>query len=467
MDSETSQLPSMTFSVLGPAAPVLAPRAGTLAITGRKTLSTPHYLPVTSRGVVPHISHDNVRKETAINGLYVGLEDFIEKKHRSPVFKIPVEANESPLRKFICASSDLPLILGPRRFPAMPCPPVNTTTSIAISTSDGFHQLSAQQYIDVTYNLKPDIVIGLADMVSGKPPGNKRRAKMVDRTHAYTRDALEKLYGDAVAADEKSKAAYFAPILPLDNTQQSLYLNDLKDEFINRLSGLALYDSDSLTFIPEALGDLPRLLLSDPRGPHAVLREISLGADLLTTPFVGDSSDAGIALDFTFPAPPREADEKDLLPLGIDMWSSEYAKDVSPLRDGCQCYACRRHHRAYFNHLLAAKEMAAWALLQMHNFHTMDLFFHGVRESIQRGSFEQDVEAFTRTYASTLPESTGQGPRLRAYQHPTGANQPARAPRVYGRLDDALQKFQDSQSCVATPDTDAEGLEKHGFAEKT
>ncbi|KAJ5913155.1 hypothetical protein N7504_002038 [Penicillium tannophilum] len=466
MDSETPELRNMTFSVLGPAAPVLAPRAGTLAIAGRKTLSTPHYLPVTSRGVVPHISHDNVRKETAINGLYVGLEDFIEKKHRSPVFKIPVEANESPLRKFMCASNDLPLVLAPRRFPAIPCPPVNTQTSIAVSTSDGFHQLSAQQYIEATQKLKPDLVIGLADVVSGKPPGNKRRAKMVDRTHAYTRDALERLYGNTVAADEKCKAAYFAPILPLDNAQQSLYLDDLADEFRDRLSGLALYESDCLSFIPESLGDLPRLLISDPRGPHAILHEVSLGADLLTIPFVGDSSDAGIALDFTFPAPPRSADEREPLALGIDMWSSEYAKDTSSLREGCQCYACRRHHRAYFNHLLAAKEMAAWALLQMHNFHTMDLFFQGVRESIQRGSFEQDVEAFNRTYASTLPESTGQGPRLRAYQHPSGSNQPNRAPRVYGRLDDALQKFQESQSSVVTPDTDAEGLEKHGFAEK-
>lgn len=234
---------------------------------------------------------------------------------------------------------------------------------------------------------------------------------MVDRTHAYTRDALERLYGNSVPVDEKSKAAYFAPILPLENVQQSLYLDDLADEFRDRLSGLALYESDCLTFIPESLGHLPRLVFSDPRGPHAILREVSLGADLLTIPFVGDSSDAGIALDFTFPAPIKGADEKEPLALGIDMWSSEYAKDISPLREGCQCYACRRHHRAYFNHLLAAKEMAAWALLQMHNFHTMDLFFQGVRGSIQRGSFEQDVEAFNRTYASELPESTGQGPR--------------------------------------------------------
>ena len=75
MDPETSLNPNMTFSVLSPAAPVLAPRVGKLAIPGRKTLSLPHYIPVTSRGAVPHIAHDMVRKETAINSLYLGLED--------------------------------------------------------------------------------------------------------------------------------------------------------------------------------------------------------------------------------------------------------------------------------------------------------------------------------------------------------------------------------------------------------
>ncbi|KAJ5723658.1 hypothetical protein N7488_001693 [Penicillium malachiteum] len=466
MDRENTQSVNMTFSVLGSSSPVLAPRVGKLAIAGRKTLATPHYLPVTSRGVIPHISQDNVRKETDITALYAGLEDFLGKHNRSPVNNIPVDANESPLRKFMCASPDSPLILGPRRFPAIACPPVNTETSIAISTSDGYRQLPDEQYIQTIRKFKPDLVIGLADMVLGKPPGNKRRGKMVDRTHAYTRDALDKLYGDAVPEAEKCPAGYFAPILPLDNAQQTLYLDDLETEFRSRLAGLALYESASLSFIPESLGALPRILFSDPSGPHEVLREISLGADLLTLPFVGVSSDAGIALDFTFPAPPQENGNEPLA-LGIDMWSSQYAKDTSALREGCECYACRRHHRAYFNHLLNAKEMTAWALLQMHNFHVLDLFFQGVRESVQRGSFEEDVKFFNRVYASTLPGSTGTGPRLRGYQFPSAlTNQPRRTPRVYGRLDDALKKFQDSQSSVVTPDTDADGLEEHGFASK-
>lgn len=75
MDSEVSTSEQMTFSVLGSSAPVSAPRVGRLAIAGRKTLSTPHYIPLTSRGTVPHITHDLVKKETAISSLYLGLED--------------------------------------------------------------------------------------------------------------------------------------------------------------------------------------------------------------------------------------------------------------------------------------------------------------------------------------------------------------------------------------------------------
>lgn len=75
MDSKTSATHEMSFSLLGSAAPVLAPRVGSLALAGRKTLSTPHYVAPTSRGAVPHIAHDLMRKETAINSLYIGLED--------------------------------------------------------------------------------------------------------------------------------------------------------------------------------------------------------------------------------------------------------------------------------------------------------------------------------------------------------------------------------------------------------
>ncbi|PYH96140.1 tRNA-guanine transglycosylase family protein [Aspergillus ellipticus CBS 707.79] len=444
---------------------ILTPRLGNLAIAGRKAISTPHYIPSSSRGIVPHISHDVMRDHTAIGSLFVGLEDFVErqnlKEQLPPAYTIPTTQGESALRKFISLPDDLLLVMGARREPPIQCPPSNTPNSVAIYTAVGFRQLEAPQYIDAVRSLNPDIVVGLADLVLGHTPGVKRRGKMVDRTHAFTTHATEQLYG---TAENRSKTAYFAPVLPLDNAQQSIYMDDLEDELRPYVSGLALYESASLSAISEPLGDLPRLLFSGPKTPHDVLRDVSLGADLLTIPFIAVCSDAGIALDFTFSANTTTTNRQ---PMAYDLWSSSYITDTSTLSESCQCYTCRNHHRAYIHHLLSAKEMLAWTLLQIHNHHTMDTFFSQIRESIARNTFEANVQAFQRAYVSELPEPTGQGPRLRGYQLPaSGANQPRRFPRVYGRLDDAVERFTESQSSVATPDTGADGLEEHGFARK-
>ncbi|PWY86426.1 tRNA-guanine transglycosylase family protein [Aspergillus sclerotioniger CBS 115572] len=471
MGSESSPQPSNEMLAFHATASILTPRVGTLALAGRKAISTPHYIPLASRGVVPHIAHDVMRDNTAIRSLFVGLEDFVERqspKNPPPVYKTPTAQDESALRKFAGLPDDLLLIIGARREPPIKCPPSNTPNSVAIYTSVGFRQLEAGQYINAVQKLKPDIVVGLADLVLGHTPGTKRRGKMVDRTHAFTTHATGKLYGSAVPEENQSKAAYFAPVLPLDNAQQSIYIDDLESELRPYISGLALYESASLSAITEPLGDLPRLLFSAPATPHAILREISLGADLLTIPFIGVCSDAGIALDFTFPSTPNTT-TTDSQPrhLAFDLWSPSYTTDTSPLSESCQCYTCCNHHRAYIHHLLTTKEMLAWTLLQIHNYHAMDLFFADIRQSIARGTFEADTQTFQRAYVSELPEPTGQGPRLRGYQLPaSGPHQTRRNTRAYGKLDDAMERFAESQSSLATPDTGAEGLEEHGFGTK-
>lgn len=70
-----SQHDMINFTLLSSSEPVMAPRLGHLAVTGRKAISTPHYLPVTTRGAVPHVTHDMMRDQTTISSLYVGLED--------------------------------------------------------------------------------------------------------------------------------------------------------------------------------------------------------------------------------------------------------------------------------------------------------------------------------------------------------------------------------------------------------
>lgn len=72
----TLSLHSMTtFTILGSQASIMAPRLATLSIAGRKAISTPHYIPLTTRGAVPHIAHDVMRDHTTISSLYLGLED--------------------------------------------------------------------------------------------------------------------------------------------------------------------------------------------------------------------------------------------------------------------------------------------------------------------------------------------------------------------------------------------------------
>jgi queuine tRNA-ribosyltransferase len=184
----------------------------------------------------------------------------------------------------------------------------------------------------------------------------------------------------------------------------------MEDEMKPLIAGLAVYDADNFHQPPEAISELPRLAFTQPSSPAEVLRQVWLGMDVFVLPFIGAATDAGIALNFSFPAPPA-INGTHPSPLGVDCWDSDHAMDLSPLRDGCQCYTCQRHHRAYLQHLLHAKEMLGWVLLQVHNHHVMDEFFAGIRSSIEKGIFKQDMELFNRYYERDLPEKTGQGPR--------------------------------------------------------
>lgn len=277
---------------------------------------------------------------------------------------------------------------------------------MSIYTSVGFGRLESEDFADAARKLNPDIVVGLGDISFGDKPGSRRMERMSSRTEQFMRRMVPDPDSDEPNA---LRGKLFAPILPIEKEQQASYLDLLVDQWTDRLAGLAIFDAASVAAIPEELQDLPRLSLSDPKTPQDILREISLGVDISTVPFVGAATDAGIALDFRFPPLPNT--EITQQPLGLDMWLLEHADSIEPLVKDCDCFACTRHHRAYLQHLLSAKEMLAWVLLQIHNLRTLDRFFAGVRYSIANDSFEADVKAFTRTYEAQMPEKTGSGPR--------------------------------------------------------
>ena len=275
-------------------------------------------------------------------------------------------------------------------------------------TSVGFSMLESEDYVTAVQILRPDIAIGLADVVYGPKAGAKRQDRMGDRTMVWTNELIDGVNDEKTGS---ARTALFAPILPIGREQQLYYLEHLKDEWSENVSGLVLYEAASVATIPEGMEHLPRLSLSEPKSPHKLLDEIALGIDMFTIPFISAATDAGIALDFSFPPPLQPQQRSELLPLGVDMWLPSHATDVSPLRPGCACYACANHHRAYLQHLLSAKEMLGWVLLALHNHHVVDEFFSGVRASLHETSFSQTKASFHIVYEPDLPAKTGQGPR--------------------------------------------------------
>lgn len=372
---------------------------------------------------------------------------------------MPVSEDQSRLRHFIALHRDALLLMGPRRHPPVPARTANTNTSIAIQTSLGFSTLESDDYADAIQKLRPDIILGLADYEFLKRPGVKRLEKMGDRTLTWTQEMVAGLTDDAGGSPI---TALFAPMLPIEAGQQSYYLNALKEDIADQISGWTLFDPASVDAIPADMRHLPRLALTEVYGPHDMLDQIALGIDAFIPYFVGEATDAGISLSFAFPSTKRPKDGKHLS-LGLDMWSETHASDLAPLVEDCDCHACKNHHRAFIRHLLDAKEMLAWVLLQIHNYHVMDFFFHGVRQSISDGTFASNRDVFKKSYERELPASTGQGPRwaeprmkpknrvlidcrLRGYQVKSGTAEPRRNPQVYRPLEDATERLADAPS---------------------
>lgn len=214
----------------------------------------------------------------------------------------------------------------------------------------GFRTLEINDYIRAIKHLRPDAVLAVPDIPS-RAPGKNRFPKMVDRTELW----LETLLREVGVS-----TPVFAAVLPLERDQQRVYINGLEEK-AEELKGIAFYDSSVATDMPEGLKELVRLAVDDPKNPHSVLAAVGRGIDVFNLGFLNEVTDAGIALEFEFPGV-AGGEQK---PMGWDLWETKYATDVSPLVEGCECYTCRKHHKAYIQHLLNAKEMTAWVLLQM------------------------------------------------------------------------------------------------------
>ncbi|MBG89387.1 MAG: tRNA guanosine(34) transglycosylase Tgt [Verrucomicrobiales bacterium] len=82
-----------------------------------------------------------------------------------------------------------------------------------------------------------------------------------------------------------------------------------------------------------------------------------------------------------------------------------------PLEEGCDCFTCRNHTRAYVRHLLNVNEIVGLRLVSIHNTHMFIKLMEDVRKHIEDGTFGEFRAEFISSYQPTS--------RVRAQQRTT------------------------------------------------
>jgi queuine tRNA-ribosyltransferase len=68
--------------------------------------------------------------------------------------------------------------------------------------------------------------------------------------------------------------------------------------------------------------------------------------------------------------------------------NKQFEEDFGPLVEGCECYACKNHSRAYIRHLFKVKEITASTLLSIHNIQFLINLMQKARKSILENRFD-------------------------------------------------------------------------------
>jgi len=85
----------------------------------------------------------------------------------------------------------------------------------------------------------------------------------------------------------------------------------------------------------------------------------------------------------------------------INLRASHQKEEFSPIEEGCECFACKHHTRAYLRHLLKAGEILGLRMLSVHNSHFFMEVMRDIRRHLAEGTFDSYREGFIGNYQPT------------------------------------------------------------------
>ena len=82
----------------------------------------------------------------------------------------------------------------------------------------------------------------------------------------------------------------------------------------------------------------------------------------------------------------------------LQLRNAGYKEDFRPIDEGCGCFACRNHTRAYIRHLFNAEEILGLRLVSLHNLYFYVKLIQLSREAIKEDRFDAFRKEFLGRY---------------------------------------------------------------------
>uniref|UniRef100_A0A8D2LTG2 Queuine tRNA-ribosyltransferase accessory subunit 2 n=1 Tax=Varanus komodoensis TaxID=61221 RepID=A0A8D2LTG2_VARKO len=385
-------------------------RLGMLSSLSRKgvqSMEIPGCLLYTKMGTAPHLTHDTLQMVQGVPVVAQFSFSAVAELH-----EVLAEYKEG-MAKFIgmpesvlyCSLND----------PATCCPSgYNNEKTVSVWGYGGRKEMTASTFMAIQQVIQPDWFQCLSDGDTIAEVISKKRAKKsVDRSLSFLDECLQL----QEKSPELQKSLMIGVIEGGDVLEERLrsaretakrpVAGFLLDGFGNNMAKKTKLEllSSVIAELPE---DKPRLIHSIGR-PDEVLECIEKGVDIFESCFPYQVTERGCALSFNhnYHLNPEtagiffliEVEEdktnetvrrpEEMTSFEIYLKDKRYQDDFGPLMNGCSCYCCQNHSRAYVHHLLVTNELLAGVLLMMHNFQNYFGFFSSLRDALKEDKLIQ------------------------------------------------------------------------------
>ncbi len=238
------------------------------------------------------------------------------------------------------------------------------------------HRFTPERSIQIQHNIGADIIVAFDECTSPTQSHDKQKASL-DRTYAWAERSL---------AEHKRLVAKTGSTQALYGVIQGGKYQDLREEAAHSIGAMD-FDGFGIggSFGKDDIGTAVRwvnTILPESKPRHL------LGIGEPIDFFYG--IEAGVDT-FDCVSPTRLGRNGSLYTKDgrMNINNAKYKDDQSVVEEGCGCYLCVHHTRAYLAHLFREDEMLGAALGSIHNLHFAINLVENIRKSLLDGTYEQ------------------------------------------------------------------------------